>query len=231
MRHAISRRGAWAVFRVVALLALTSCGSEARIPQDTRHESGVDATEFGFQVRLDSDRADPSDFRLSDEGGALHILTGPAGIAFHPQDRIGSGAYRMDATFTQFGAPVGYREAYGVFIGGRDLRKPDVEYTYFLVRPTGEYLIKRRVADGTEVLVDWTGNVAVHRVAAAGDEPVNTLTVRVGGDEVSFQVNGLEVGRLPVAEVRPYGIVGIRVNHRLDVQVTDWRLVRESPAP
>ena len=69
---------------------------------------------------------------------AAHLRrAGPAGIAFRSGDQVLSGDFRIEATFAQFGAPVGYREAYGIFVGGRDLESPDQEYTYLLVRPTG----------------------------------------------------------------------------------------------
>jgi hypothetical protein len=130
----------------------------------------------------------------------------------------------LEATFVQYGASVGYREAFGLFVGGRDLDTPDQEYTYLLVRTSGDYLVKRRVGEVTETLVDWTPHDAVERVEEAGDEPVNTLGVAVAGDETRFLVNGVVVQSVPSPRARPYGIAGVRVNHRLDVRIDDWML-------
>ena len=124
----------------------------------------------------------------------------------------------------QFGAPVGYREAYGIFVGGVDLSDEDQEYIYLLVRPTGDFLIKRRRGETLDVVVDWTPHEAVARVVAEGDEPENTLGIDVHGGDTWFLVNGVVVHGMPTPEARPYGIAGIRANHRLDVRVSGWSM-------
>jgi hypothetical protein len=175
-------------------------------------------------VRLDSERSDPGQFELSREDPNLRILTGPTGIAYRAQDQITSGDFEVSATFVQYGAPLGYREAYGIFVGGRELEGEDLEYTYLLIRPTGDYLVKRRIGEITETIVDWTPHASVVSVVAEGDEPVNTVSVQVTGGEARFIVNGTLLHSMPASEVRPYGVAGLRVNHRLDMLVTDWTL-------
>lgn len=183
----------------------------------------------GFLIRLDSERGDVAEFQLSQETGGIAILTGPAGIAWRPDETVTSGDFRAEARFVQYAATVGYREAYGIFVGGSDLQGPDQEYIYLLVRPTGDYLVKRRRGETTQVLVDWTPHEAVHRVVAEGDEPENVLAIEVLGGDAVFQVNGTEVHRMPASEARPYGVAGIRVNHRLDILVQDWSLEPITP--
>ncbi len=177
-----------------------------------------------FVIRLDSERDDPVDFQLTEDDAGVHIVTGPAGIAYHPEEVIDRGDFRVDATFTQFGAAVGYREAFGLFVGGRELESPDLEYTYFLVRTTGDYLVKRRVGDITEVIVDWTPHEAITRVEVEGDEPQNTLIVEVEDGQINFIVNGQLAHSMAASAARPYGVAGLRANHRLDVRVTAWSL-------
>jgi hypothetical protein len=178
----------------------------------------------GYLMRLDSERGDPAEFQLELEAEGVGIVTGPAGIAWRPTDVVASGDFRAEATFVQYEAPIGYREAYGVFVGGSDLQGPDQEYIYLLVRPTGDFLVKRRRGESTEVLVDWTPHEAVRRVVNEGDEPENTLTVEVLDGRTSFQVNGTEVHHMPAPEARPHGVAGIRANHRLDILVRNWAL-------
>jgi hypothetical protein len=184
----------------------------------------------GYLIRLDSERGDPTEFELELQAEGLGIVTGPAGIAWQPADVMTSGDFRAEATFVQYEAPLGYREAYGVFVGGSDLRGPDQEYIYLLVRPTGDYIVKRRRGETTEVLVDWTPHEAVRRVVNEGDEPENTLTIEVRDGHTSFLVNGSEVHDMPTPEARPYGVAGIRANHRLDILVQDWSLGAIPPA-
>lgn len=213
----------------VSLLPFTACVQGADTSgAEPEATSAVSPTAYDF--RLDSQRSDPAEFRVSEEPEGLRVQTGPAGVAWRKEDQIPSGSFTVLATFVQHGAPVGYREAYGVFVGGRDLLGADVEYTYLLVRSTGDFLIKRRLGEETETLVDWTAHAAVQRVVQEGDEPRNTLSVEVEGEETRFLVNGTEVHRMPTSQARPHGIAGIRANHRLDILVTDWTLGPETAA-
>jgi len=213
---------------LVAGVALSACSAPAdepiEAPETAATEAAPEAGQEGYEMRLDSERSDPGQFIIEELENSLQIQTGPAGIAYHPSDRIDSGDFHVEATYTQYGAPVGYREAYGLFVGGLDLQTTENEYTYLLVRPTGEYLIKRRISDTTETLVDWTPHDAISTVDAEGDEPVNTLSIDVFGAETRFLINGVQVHAVPSSSARPYGIAGLRVNHRLDVRITDWRL-------
>ena len=143
-------------------------------------------------------------------------------------DTVSSGNMHVQATFRQFDAPVGYREAYGIFVGGLDLRTPEQEYTYLLIRPTGDFLVKRRIGAITETLVDWQPHPSVRTVEAEGDLPLNTLGIDVFQGETHFVVNGDVVWVESASRVRPYGVAGVRVNHRLDVRVDGWLVRRTS---
>ena len=223
MRHAIAT---WACILAVACggEAPADDAPEAAAPEAVAPVEGTDAIATTFAVRLDSERSRMEEFELTQEEDAVHIVTGPAGIAWDSALRIDRGDFHMEATFRQFGAPVGYREAYGIFVGGRDLEAEDQEYTYLLVRPTGDFLIKRRIGEITETIVDWTPHAAVAGVQAEGDIPENVLAVDVILGEARFMVNGQIVHAMPAPEARPWGISGLRVNHRLDVRVTGHRL-------
>ena len=173
---------------------------------------------------VDTGRGDPGHFELQREEDLTHITTGPAGIAWRPGDVVEEGDFLAEATFTAYGAPPGYREAYGIFVGGADLEGPERRYTYLLVRPTGEFQVRQRAGMEVDTLVGWTLHSAVQRVTEHGDEPVNILGILTVGDEVRFLVNGTVVHRMPVAQASPYGVAGLRVNHRLDVRVASWYL-------
>lgn len=209
-------------------LSLAGCAEGTETPDAQVAEAPDAGATTAYAFRLDSERSDPGAFRISEESGGVRVRTGPAGIAWREADVTQSGPFAVRATFVQYEAPVGYREAYGVFVGGRDLQGADVEYTYLLVRPTGDFLVKRRRGDTTETLVDWTAHEAVERVVEQGDEPRNTLAVEVGDGDTRFLVNGTEVHSMPTPEARPHGIVGIRANHRLDILLSDWALERRA---
>lgn len=212
---------------VLTLVSAMSC-AEPR-PSDST-ETGPEARP-SYSVRLDSESSDLAEFQLVEDDDGIRVRTGPAGIAYRSGDVISSGDMHVQATFLQYDAPVGYREAYGIFVGGIGLEGPDLEYTYLLIRPTGDYLVKRRIGATTETLADWTPHPAVQTVAALGDRPRNTLGIDVFDGEAHFVVNGDVVHTAPAARVRPFGIAGVRVNHRLDVRVDRWIMEHASERP
>lgn len=214
---------------VLGTLLAVACVTEA--PPEREQEpaqTGV-AARPNFSVRLDSESSDLAEFQLVEDDDGIRIQTGPAGIAYRSTDAILTGDMHVQGTFLQYDAPSGYREAYGIFLGGIDLTGPDLEYTYLLVRPTGDFLIKRRVGETTETLVDWTPHPSVQTVEAEGDRPLNVLGIHVFNGEAHFVVNGDVVHVEPASRVRPYGIAGVRVNHRLDVRVDRWIMQASSP--
>lgn len=185
----------------------------------------------GYEVRLDQADAVMADFHAMSADGGLHVQTGPAGIIYDaPSNTVDSGNYTWAATFTEIGAPVNHREAYGLFIGGSDLQGPAQAYTYFLVRADGSYLIKKRMGSETSPLTEggrggWVKSDAVHAAAEAGDV-TNALEVRIEGETAHFSINGTEVTTMPVSSIDAHGIVGERINHNLNVQVSSPVLTR-----
>ncbi|KPJ84535.1 MAG: hypothetical protein AMS19_00315 [Gemmatimonas sp. SG8_23] len=215
----------WSRNVALLLLSATACGPA---PDGTSGDvARGPEVRPSYVVRMDSESSDPAEFHLVEDDDGIRVQTGPAGIAYRPDDVVASGDMHIQATFRQYGATPGYREAFGIFVGGIDLDGPDLEYTYLLVRTTGDYLVKRRIGAITETLADWAPHPAVQRVTAEGDQPVNTLGIDVFGGQVHFVVNGDVVHVEPAGRARPHGVAGVRVNHRLDVRVDRW-LVQET---
>lgn len=206
---------------LLALLAAASLAGCVRAPEDQPEPPLLPG---GYRLRLDGDRVDPGQFLTAETPDGLRVTTGPGGIAWRPQDTVSVGDFRAQAAFTLIGAPVAYREGYGIFVGGRRLDGPSPRYLYLMVRADGQYMVKRRVGQVTETVVDWLPHPSVLRVAADGDTPLNVLAIEVVEEEVRFLVNGTIVFRKPAAEVEPWGVAGLRVNHRLDLLVQRWSL-------
>lgn len=176
----------------------------------------------GWLMRLDRDSFTPDmvDFEPMEPG--WHVKTGRAAGIFWQADAAFDDEYATAATYHLFD-PAEHAEAFGLFVGGTDLDGPDQQYVYFLVRQTGEYLIKRRTGSETSDIVDWTQHPAVP-VAPTGEQGPTQydLAISVGAGEVSFMVNGQTVHSLPVSEVDTDGVYGLRINHMLDVHVEDF---------
>ena len=64
----------------------------------------------------------------------------------------------------------------------------------------------------------WTANDAVVKADSAG-KATNELSILVSGGNVKFMVNGKEVYTAKASDVDAVGLVGLRVNHNLDVHV------------
>ena len=209
--------------RLVAAAALAMAGLWWAAPA----VQGQDAPPEGWQVRTDrgGHGADAEGLSFVEMTPGFHVTTGPAGIFFHP-DSTAQGTFRIESTTFLFD-PGERNEGFGVFFGGRDLTGETQAYTYFLIRRDGSVLVKRRDGAETSTLTGWTKNdaVATWEERDEADSSVqNDLAIEAGADELVFFVNGTEVARMPRADQHVDGIVGVRVNHGLNLHVSSVRV-------
>lgn len=149
-----------------------------------------------------------------------HITTGPAAIFWHPGSTA-EGTYRAEAVIHLFD-PQGRNEAFGIFTGGSDLEGEGQVYSYFLLRNSGEFLIKNREGSSTGIVKNWSDAPPMNTyIETTGSSVENVLAVEVRKNEVAFFVNGTEVATVGKAGLYTDGIVGLRINHRLNVHVED----------
>lgn len=187
----------------------------------------ADARAAGWQLRPDDGHTDLTGFTFVERRPGWQLTTGRfSGIVFHPE-RTGVGTYESVTTIAQFPVSPQRLEGYGVFVGGKDLIGPTQEYTYFLIRHDGRFLIKGRRGTSTTTLVDWTPSPAIRQLpanAGASSSVSNTLIVRVAADSVTFLINGTQVSRLASAGLSLTGVAGIRANHGLHLHFSDLSL-------
>ena len=201
------------------LVALPAAGLAAQADPD-KPVAGGGTLPAGWNAR--TERNAPMDnVKFVTMGDGMHVTLGPAAIFWRAADSA-SGNYHTVATFRQTKAPA-HPEAYGLLIGGKNLADSTQSYTYFIVRTrgdTGQFSIRRRAGYNARptAVVDWTTNTAVHGADAQG-AATNELSVQVRGGDVQFMVNGTVVYTAKAADVDASGIVGLRVNHNLDVHV------------
>jgi hypothetical protein len=172
----------------------------------------------GYTGVTDHADAKITDAKYTVNGGRWEIQTGPAHITFAPKDSA-KGEYQVSTTIDQLEKPK-HPEAYGVFVGGSNLTDPAKQkYGYFVIRGTGEYLIKVRNGENTTSVVDWTASPKLPKEDASGKAEYK-VTVHVAPDTVHFIVNGNLVTAVPKSKFPTDGIAGIRVNHNLHVSFT-----------
>ena len=224
------------MLRCVVLTALTamlvvSCaaGPEPSEPQPAEPQVATAPTE-DWQVRIDASTSatDPDDTPeieftpMGDTG--LHYVGGPAGTLWRP-GQTASGDYTLSATFTQ-NVPASHTSFYGLVFGGSDLGEPNQRYLYFQIAQNGTFLIKERTGDETADLEGGETEHAAVQTPPEGGSAVNTLEVRVTGDTVSYVVNSAVVHETARTGVfaQTDGVVGARVNHVLDVTVSNFQV-------
>jgi hypothetical protein len=148
-----------------------------------------------------------------------HIRVGkPRLIVYHPANTA-EGTFTASTSLHLFD-PGRRNEAYGLILGGRNLDTPDQSYLYFLIRRSGEFLIKQRTGQDTSQLVGWTASDAIVPYTEETDGTAsNILSVVVSDDEATFSINGQQVSSLPGGDLNTDGIVGLRFNHGINAHI------------
>jgi len=185
----------------IALAALAPLASQS-VPQ-------------GWKMRVDrsteaTDPAASTANKFVTEGAGFHVTNRQAAVFWSPANTA-SGVYTLKATFTAVNQPGG--EYVGLVFGGSGLEGAEQNYLYFIVSPDGTWQIKNRAGATAGNVTPQTANAAV--------KSTNAMEVRVGANQIDFVVNGAVVHSAPKsgALAKTDGIYGIRVNHRIEVQV------------
>jgi hypothetical protein len=180
----------------------------------------------GLKMRVDRSQnaQDPDDnpeLKVVTMGKGFRVTGGPAGVFWNPS-QTATGNYTVKATFN-LQKPSNHNNFYGIVFGGSALDAAAQSYTYFTVSQAGTFLLKQRNGEATPTLMAATPHAAVNKPDAGGQSS-NTLEVRVMGDTISYVVNNQVVHMMPKGTLKTDGIVGVRVNHVLDVQIEGFEL-------
>lgn len=173
----------------------------------------------GWKVR--PDEGDAATVKFAANGPGFHVTPGQAAVIYRDADAV-TGKFHTLATFIQNKAPT-HPEAYGMVFGGKDLAGQGQTYVYLLVRGDGKFAVKKRTGTAATDIVPWTDAEAVHKADATG-KATNKLEIDASAPKVRLLVNGAVVHTLEMADVK--GIVGLRVNHGLDVQIDGFAVHR-----
>ena len=173
----------------------------------------------GWKVRIDRSQnaQDPDNtpsLVFKPMGKGLHVKGGPAGTFWN--GTMAAGNYTLKATFN-LQEPSNHTNYYGLVFGGSNLDTAAQGYVYFVVAQNGTFLVRQRQGEAVTDVVNRQANAAVRQPGANGQSS-NALEVRVNGATVSYVVNGTVVHSGPKGGLKTDGLVGVRVNHVLDVQ-------------
>jgi hypothetical protein len=220
------RTTAFITCAMLALLNASSAGaqsSDEATNDPDRAVPGGGALPAGWSARPDGN-GDVKNVKFVIMEPGYHLTLGPATILYRDKDRA-NGPFHTLATFHQM-KKLQHSEGYGLMIGGQGLTGKGQKYTYFLVRDDGSYLIKRRDGEKTsDISKGWVAHSAVKKGDAEG-KATNLLEIdaKQNSTKVDFKVNGQTVYSADAKDISTKGIVGLRVNHNLDVHIEGFDL-------
>ena len=208
--------------RSISLAVLALAAAVPAVAQDhdaDRIVAGGGQLAPGWMARTDRGQ-NFDNIKFEESGTGWNITVGP-GVALYRESDVAMGEYTISATIEQLSSK-GHGHGTGLIFGGRDLQAEGQVYSYFLVRGDGSYIIKTRTGATTAEIVGWSKHSAINESELANMK--NDVAVRVAGAEVIFMVNGTEVHRTPKADMYTDGIVGIRLNHNLDMHIDNFKI-------
>ena len=172
----------------------------------------------GWAIRADAG-GNRAEVKAADMKPGFHVTTGPAAILFDSTMRA-RGNWRLEATIHLFN-PGARAEGFGVFFGGRDLHGDTPHYAYALLRRDGKALLKVRDGAATRTVRDWAANgaIPVWKPGVPGASVKYDLVVEAIDDRVGMWVGGTKVLDAARQELPTDGIVGLRVNHGLNLHI------------
>ncbi len=220
-------------FTLAAAATLAPMMTVANAQEVTHSVAGGGISVPGWTGKIDPSAAKHGstldNSKLSKDGNALHVTTGPAVAYWNPSDKA-SGNYTVSATFDEprYMSLNDHPHPYGVFIAGNNMGTDKQTYLYcaaygdgnFIVRGFGPAPFQMNGREGAE-------NAAVHKAAAKGQPVTQHIALSVKGDKVSCAINGTEVASYTKTELvtagkltSTDGVYGIRFAHNTDGLVT-----------
>jgi hypothetical protein len=207
------------ISRPLAALALTLAAATALHAQEGKRPAS-------WKVRYDSPKADDAKTEFVTMSPGWHLTTGPNAGIFYDAATTGTGPYTAEAKIHLFKPTMSHAEAYGLFVGGKDLEGAGQSYLYFLLRTDGKFLVKQRTGAEVKEVVPVGTNAAIKPYEAGKESVANVLAIKVGAENVEFLVNGTTVATKPKAGLHTDGVVGLRVNHALNLHVESVKVTK-----
>ena len=225
---------------IVAAIALSATnlpyGQESQ--DANRQVAGGGITVPGWQGKVDpgAEKAGQTvnDAKLSLEGNALHVTTGPAITYWNPKNVV-KGDYTVSATFTEpkFMNLNNHPHPYGIVIAGNDLGTGQQSYIYCAAYGNGNFIVRGFGPDAFQLNGRREASDAVHKAPGVGQLVTQEIAMQVKGDKVSCIINGSVVKTFDKSELvipgklkSTDGIYGIRFAHNTDAIVTDLKVTK-----
>ena len=122
-----------------------------------------------IDARAEQSGQSMNDSKLSQEGNALHVTTGPAVTYWNPANKA-SGDYTVSATFSEsrYMNLNDHPHPYGIFIAGNDLGTPQQSYLYCAAYGDGRFIVRGFGPQPFQMNGRGEANDAVHKAPGPG---------------------------------------------------------------
>ena len=176
-----------------------------------------------------------SSAKLTKEGDALHVVTGPAVTYWNPANKA-TGDYTVKATFKEpkYMSLNNHPHPYGLMIAGNDLGTDQQSYLYCAAYGNGNFIVRGFgpapfQMNGPRGAAD----PAVNKAAGAGEPVTQEIAMSVKGGKVECAINNKVVASYDKADlVAPGklkstdGVYGIRFAHNTEAIVNHLKLTK-----
>jgi len=220
------------VVLAVAALTLVSGASCVHAQDTNRPVAGGGITVPGWMGRIDPKELRGGEklenARLTKDGDALHVTTGPA-VAYWNPENTARGDYTVKATFKEarYMNLNTHPHPYGIFIAGNDMGTDRQSYLYCAAYGNGTFIVRGFGPAPFQMNGQWSSNSAVNRASGPGEPVTQEIAVSVKGNKVECAINGTVVATydksLLVADGKLQstdGVYGIRFAHNTEAIVT-----------
>jgi hypothetical protein len=219
-----------AVFLAIPVLASAQGQADA-----SRSVSGGGISVSGWQGKVDPGAQETvNDAKLTQEGGSLHVTTGPAITYWNPTNTA-SGDYTVSATFAEpkFMNLNTHPHPYGIVIAGNDMGTAQQTELYCAAYGNGNFIVRGFGPAAFQMNGRREANAAVHKADAPGQPVTQTIAMSVKGGKVECSINGTVVASYDKAQVvgagklkSTDGVYGIRFAHNTEGIVTDLKITK-----
>jgi hypothetical protein len=224
---------------VCALAIATSIATLSAQMDPDRVVAGGGITASGWKGKIIDDSSIKqgrtiNDSKFTQKGDTFELAVGPAAIYWNPANTV-TGDFTVKATFTEpkIMSASSHAHPYGLFIGGNKLDSDAPTLLYCMPYGTGTYIV-RGFGPAPFQMGGRRGqpSEAVHK-GEAGTSVTQEVMWTVKGGRAECSINGTVVAGYDKAElVGPGklesldGVVGIRVSHNLDVNVSGFKVTK-----
>ena len=233
------RRTSLAVLAAAAIVVTPGVTPLQRQQEVSRAVAGGGVAVPGWTGQIDANEAKAGQLlnnaKLSKEGDALHVVTGPALAYWNPANKA-TGNYTVKATFKEekYMSLNSHPHPYGIMIAGNDLGTDQQSYLYCAAYGNGNFIV-RGFGPAAFALNGGRGaaNEAVHKAAGVGQPVTQEIAVSVKGDKVECAINGTVVGSYDKSALvtagklkSTDGVYGVRFGHNTEAVVTGLTLTK-----